>query len=156
MFTVIPAQFEDLPAILALQKLSYSENAVRYNNFSILPMVQNQIEIESEFAHCIFFKAIDESSSIIGSIRAFSKENSCFIIRLFVHPDHQNKGVGKMLMQAAEKHFASSERYELFTGFKDTKNLSFYASLGYRILREETRHDGMRFIFMEKRVPPIQ
>lgn len=150
MRSVVPAQFDDLSAILTLQKLSYTENAVRYNNFAILPMIQTLSEIEAEFARCIFFKALDEYDSIIGSIRAYAKDDTCYIIRLFVHPAHQNKGIGKTLMQTVETHFASADRYELFTGFMDTKNLSFYASLGYRILREETRHDGMRFVFMEK------
>jgi GNAT superfamily N-acetyltransferase len=149
MHHIIDATFEDLPAILKLQKLCYSENARRYNNDQITPLIQTQQEIENEFSISLFLKAIN-GSSIIGSIRAEERDNTCFIGRIFVHPDYQNRGIGTRLMHSVEKRYAHLSRFELFTGFKDKKNIRLYKKLGYSIFKETKRHDGIIFYFMEK------
>lgn len=150
MTTIITtAVFEDLPSILALQKYCYQENAERYNNYAILPITQTQEAIEAEFDRCVFFKAI-EDATIVGSIRAYCNDTTCYIIRLFVHPAYQNRGIAKQLLQSIEERFPTVDRYELFTGYKDTKNLAFYQKQGFKIFKEEQRDDGMIFIFLEK------
>jgi len=53
-------------------------------------------------------------------------------------------------LKAAEERFADVARYELFTGYRDEKNLAFYAKMGYRRFREEACEDGMTFYYMEK------
>ncbi len=143
------ALFEDLPSILDLQRLCYEENAIRYNNFRILPMIQTLREVEDEFRSGVFLKAIDRSR-IIGSIRARQTDQTCFIVRLFVHPDHQNRGIGKRLITSIEARFPNVFRFELFTGYKDEKNISFYKKLGYTRFRDDKREDGMVFYHMEK------
>ena len=93
------AEFQDLQTILELQKLCYEENAERYNDFNIPPMVQTLEEIQDEFKNNIILKA-ENVSKIIGSVRAYEKNGICYIGRLIVHPDFQNKGVGAKLMAA--------------------------------------------------------
>jgi GNAT superfamily N-acetyltransferase len=145
----------DLPALLELQKRCYRENALRYNNFQIRPMAQTLPEIENEFARCIFLKSV-EASEIIGSIRAYRTDNTCFIVRLFVHPEFQNRGIGSILITAIEQRFGDVDRYELFTGYRDDKNLYLYTKHGYTKFREERHTDGMIFFFLEKwRTPGI-
>lgn len=149
MHHIIDATFEDLPDILALQKLCYNENARRYNNDRITPLIQTQQEIENEFSSYVFLKVIN-GSSIIGSIRAKERNDTCFIGRIFVHPDYQNRGIGTRLMRSVEKRFTHLPRFELFTGFKDKKNIRLYKKLGYSIFKEITRDDGIIFYYMEK------
>lgn len=88
------AEFVDLPSILELQKLCYRENAIRYDDFTIPPLMQTIKELQNEFETNIILK-VEEQSEIIGSIRAYEKDGTCFIGRVVVHPDHQNKGIGK-------------------------------------------------------------
>jgi GNAT superfamily N-acetyltransferase len=152
MPTITEAVHNDLPAILSLQKLCYRENALRYKNENIHPLMQTVEDVEKEFIRCVFLKAM-AGPIIIGSIRARQTGDTCFIVRLFVHPGHQNRGVGKNLMAAIEARFAHVNRYELFTGYKDEKNIRLYTSLGYSRFREERRDDGMIFYFLEKTNP---
>ena len=149
MPNIIDALIDDLPEILTLQKLCYSENALRYGNDNIRPMIQTHSEIEKEFSRAVFLKAM-EGGRIVGSIRAYLTGATCFIVRLFVHPDRQNRGIGSALMNTIEQRFHDVDRYELFTGYKDEKNLHLYMKLGYTRFREERREDGMIFYFLQK------
>ena len=141
--------FKELPKILELQKFCYRENALRYNNDHIMPLTQTQHDLEEEFRDTLFLKAVLDDE-LIGSIRGFQNNMTGYIVRLFVHPDHQNKGVAKQLMTAIEQQFPHVFRYELFTGYKDEKNIHFYTKLGYRKFKEDKRDDGMIFYFLEK------
>ena len=85
----------------------------------------------------------------MGSVRALEKDGSCYIGRLIVHPDYQNKGIGKKLMKAVEKCF-EGVRLELFTGHLSEKNLAFYEKLGYKRFREDRINDALRFVYLEK------
>lgn len=144
------AEFQDLQTILELQKLCYEENAERYNDFNIPPMVQTLEEIQDEFKNNVILKA-ENVSKIIGSVRAYEKNGICYIGRLIVHPDFQNKGVGAKLMAAIESSFPTASKYELFTGYKDKKNLYFYGKLGYIFFKEEYMDDNVRIVYLEKR-----
>ncbi len=138
----------DLEEILQLQKLVYQENAIRCNDFSIPPLTQTLEELKKEAEGSIILKIV-EDRMIVGSVRAFEKDGSCYIGRLIVHPDYQNKGLGKKLMKAIETCFRGT-RFELFTGHLDEKNLVFYEKLGYEKFREEKLHAGLRFVYFEK------
>ena len=149
MTTIQNATLKDLKAILQLQKLCYQENAIRYSNPQITPLIQTQDEIEQEFNTCLFLKVVSQKS-IIGSIRAKEDGDTCYIGRIFVHPDHQNNGIGTRLMNSIEQRFNHIKRFELFTGYKDLKNIYLYKKLGYSIFKEITRGDGIIFYFLEK------
>ncbi len=145
------AEFSDLPDILELQKLCYQENAVRYSDYSIPPLTQTLAELQADFQQGVVLKMVD-GPRIIGSLRAFEQNGTAYIGRVIVHPEFQNRGLGKQMMLDLETRFPSTKRFELFTGFKDEKNLHFYASLGYSRFKDET-HGTMTFVFLEKIKP---
>jgi GNAT superfamily N-acetyltransferase len=70
--------------------------------------------------------------------------------KAIVHPDFQNKGIGTELMKEIERKFSKVSRYELFTGFKDEKNIYFYKKLGYKVFKEESLSNDLKLIFLEK------
>lgn len=146
---ITKAQMVDLRAILDLQRLCYHENAVRYDDFNILPLTQSIDDLEKEYATCTILKATDQDK-IVGSIRAFEKEGTCFIGRVIVHPEFQNKGIGMQLMEEAELAFKYVDRYELFTGYRDDKNLYFYKKLGYHPFKQVKISDQLTIIFLDK------
>jgi ribosomal protein S18 acetylase RimI-like enzyme len=139
----------DARAILELQKQAYQTEAELYNDFSIPPLTQTLDDIKGQYQTHIFLKAV-KNSAIIGSIRAYEKNGTSHIGRLIVHPDHQNKGIGKRLMHEIENCFATTGRFELFTGSKSEKNLHFYQKLGYRIFNYEKLNDAIEFVYLEK------
>jgi|GEM_PF-367178 len=139
----------DLDQILALQKLAYISEAEIYNDFNIPPLAQTMEELEEEAKESIILKVV-EDGCIVGSVRALQKAGTCHIGKLIVHPQYRNKGIGKMLLRAVEKHFGAV-RYELFTGHLSRKNLALYEKLGYRIFREEDVNGGLRLVYLEKK-----
>jgi GNAT superfamily N-acetyltransferase len=146
---IINAQIDDLSVILDLQKRCYNENALRYNDFNIAPLTQTIDELEREHTNCLILKAV-ELSKIVGSIRAFEKDETCYIGRVIVHPDYQNKGIGKKMMIDIEKMFPNVKRYELFTGFHDDKNLYFYNTLGYKQFKQVKINADIEMVYLEK------
>jgi N-acetylglutamate synthase-like GNAT family acetyltransferase len=143
------AQLTDAPEILALQKLAYLSEAEINQDFTIPPLTQTLEEIEHEFQTKTVLKAIRDGR-IIGSVRAYLQEGTCYIGRLIVHPDFQNQGIGAKLLRAIEECFAQARRYELFTGEKSERNMYFYQKWGYHIFRKEDLTDKVPLVFLEK------
>ena len=133
---IIPATEADLETILALQKLAYRSEAERYNDFSLPPLHQTLEEIQADFARMAFFKAMS-GERIVGSVRGYVKNGTCYIGRLIVHPEVQGQGIGTRLMQTLEEHFSAARRFELFTGHKSEEALHLYHKLGYREFKRQ-------------------
>jgi ribosomal protein S18 acetylase RimI-like enzyme len=89
--------------------------------------------------------------TIVGSVRAYNHDDTCYINRLVVLPEYQNRGIGKALMNEIEKQFKTIvKRYELFTGSRDTRNQYLYNQLGYKPFKTEYLNSEITFVFMEK------
>ncbi len=148
---ITKAGLVDLAEILELQKLCYQENARRYNDFKMQPLTQTLKEVEAEFVRGVILKAVD-GDKIIGSVRAYEDGGACHIGKVIVHPEYQNRGIGKRLMGEIEKYFPNVLKYELFTGYKDEKNICLYSKLGYKVTGTYAEVYGIKMIFMEKMV----
>src|SRR5208283_5305475 len=109
------AGLNDAEAILRLQKLAYHSEAMIYDDFSIPPLTQTLENLQSEFGTKIILTAT-ANGRIVGSVRAHQVKRTCYVERLIVHPDFQNRGVGTRLMKQIEQDFVSANRFELFTG----------------------------------------
>ncbi len=147
--SIVRAIVSDAADIVALQKAAYQSEAKLYDDWTIPPLTQTLSLIEAEFDMMIFLKAIHQDV-IVGSVRALSENDTCFINRLIVAPQHQRKGVGTQLMQRIERQFPQVVRFELFTGSRSQRNIRFYQRLGYRAFREQDLSPKVRLVFMEK------
>lgn len=145
------AMISDAEEILILQKLAYRSEAEIYNDFNIPPLVQTPESIEKDFENQYFLKALMEGK-IIGSVRAYTKEGTCYIGRLIVHPDFQNRGIGTDLMNEIERIINTCRRFELFTGDKSERNLYFYQKLGYKIFKKAKITDQTMIVYLEKKI----
>jgi GNAT superfamily N-acetyltransferase len=139
----------DAEEILSLQKLSYWSEAEIYDDFTIPPLRQTLEEIKKDFQAQMFLKAV-ENGRIIGSVRAFVKEGTCYVGRLIVHPDFQNHGIGKQLMGRIEEVFKEASRFEIFTGHRSERNLYVYEKLGYKRFKTVTANEKLTIVFLEK------
>ena len=143
---------EDLEEILALQKLAFYNEAVRRNDFTIAPMSQTADEISKEYSNLrqaeIFLKIVQDRR-IVGSVRAYEKDGTCYIGRLIVHPDYKRRGYGTRLMKAIETCFQGA-RYELFTAAESAGNILFYEGLGYHIYQTREGSGKIMFVCLEK------
>lgn len=149
MKSIIRATVLDASEILSLQKLAYLSEAELYGNYDIEPLKQSIRDIEKAFEDHLVLKYI-YNGTIVGSVKAYETEGTCYIGKLMVRPDFQNRGIGKNLMKEVEQLFTGC-RYELFTGSKSTKNISFYEKLGYKgYKKQKLDREETIFLFMEK------
>jgi ribosomal protein S18 acetylase RimI-like enzyme len=144
------AKIEDAGEILKLQKLAYQSEAEIHNDYSFSPLTQSIREIEAEFENKIFLKASVDDRKIIGSVRAYVRQGTCFIGRLIVHPDFQNRGIGTSLMHEIERRFGHAKRFELFTGHLSKRNIYLYQKLGYQAFNREKVNKNLVLVYMEK------
>ncbi|HNW51742.1 MAG TPA: GNAT family N-acetyltransferase [Prolixibacteraceae bacterium] len=147
--TIEQANKQDLEAILQLQKACYQSEAAIYNDYNIPPLLQDMNALEKEFAQQVFLKAVTEGK-IIGSVRGFMDEETCFVGKLIVKSNFQNQGIGKRLLDSMESAFPMCKRLELFTGHKSSKNLYLYSKSGYKEFRKEAVNSNMTMIYLEK------
>ncbi len=142
------ASKSDFEEILNLQKLAYKSEAAIYNDYGIAPLTQNLQGLQEEAKSSITLKVV-EDRKIVGSVRAFEKNGTCYIGKLIVDPDYSNRGIGKKLMGAIEKCF-KGVRYELFTGHLSEKNLAFYQKLGYKKHETKKVTEDLQLVYMQK------
>ncbi len=143
------ADIADAPAILEVQKLAYRSEAELYGFFDMPPLTETLEQAQEEFAVSEILKAMD-GDRLIGSVRARLFDGECYIGRLSVHPDFQNRGVGRALMEEVEKRHPDTARFTLFTGSKSLKNIGLYKRLGYRTERREQVAEGVNLLYMGK------
>lgn len=136
--------------ILALQRIAYQSEGELYNDFSLPPLLQTLHEITADFDDQLFLKAVVDGK-IVGSVRGYMQKSTCYVGRLIVHPDYQNRGMGTRLMDEIESRFPTAERYELFTGQLSEKPLHIYEKRGYKRFRVEEIHEGLTLVYLEKR-----
>lgn len=146
------AMVKDAGEILSLQKIAYRSEAEIYDDFTIPPLTQTQEEIKKDFESQVFLKAVTDGR-IIGSVRAFAKEVTCYVGRLIVHPDFQDQGIGKQLMGRIEEVFKEAQRFEIFTGHKSERNLYLYEKRGYQRFKTVKANEKLAIIFLEKHNP---
>lgn len=116
----------------------------------IPPLLQTLEDLTEEAKSHVILKSVT-NGKLIGSVRGCPRPDDCYIGRLIVHPDYQNQGVGRKLMEAIEKELAS-KRYSLTTGNLDEKNLYLYQKLGYKITEREKVSDTLFFVHMVKEI----
>jgi ribosomal protein S18 acetylase RimI-like enzyme len=139
----------DAAEILALQKLAYLSEAALYDDYTIPPLTQTLDSMLQDIESQVVLVAV-LGDRIVGSVRARQQGDTCYIGRLIVHPDSQNRGIGASLMQAIEARFAGAQRFELFTGDRSTKNLYFYRKLGYEIIRPGALPNNVTLVYLQK------
>ncbi|MBU1669951.1 MAG: GNAT family N-acetyltransferase [Actinobacteria bacterium] len=143
------AGVEDAAEILELQRAAYQVEARRYDDYTIPPMTQTLDGMKSDIGEQLVLKAVN-GGRIVGSVRAHTQDETCFIGRLIVHPEHQDRGIGTRLMERMEGEFPEADRFELFTGHLSGKNLHVYEKLGYREFRRKLVSDRLALVYLEK------
>jgi ribosomal protein S18 acetylase RimI-like enzyme len=147
---IVKATVLDAEEILFLQKLAYQSEAKIYNDFNIPPLLQTLESIQQDLEDQFFLKA-KVGERIIGSVRAYAQGTTCYIGRLIVHPEFQNRGIGTKLLYEIEKIFNHCKRFELFTGDKSERNLYLYQKLGYQIYKKANITDQTTIVYLEKK-----
>lgn len=111
-----------------------SEGIQSYNQQHI----SDNVVFEKDTKFAVFAK--DDNGKVLGGVRACAFWNYCTIELLWISEETRGSGVGRKLMEAAEK-FA----FEKGFNFVRTETLSFqarpfYEKLGYKVFGELPNH----------------
>jgi ribosomal protein S18 acetylase RimI-like enzyme len=104
--------------------------------------------LEKEFFKGIILK-IENTSEIIGSVRAYEEDDRVYIGKLMVHPKYQNKGFGTNLLKTIETYY-KDKTFELFTSNKSDKNIMLYKRNGYKEFKRKKLSKELELIYLEK------
>lgn len=149
MMRVVHAFVEDLPEILALQRLAFRSEADLLGCDTIPPLVQSLPDLVREFEAGMVLKAVSDEGVLAGSVRGCLDGDTLRIGKLMVHPDFQGRGLGRRLLTTMEEE-CPSERCELFTSVVSARNLELYGSMGYEPFRETELMPGVRLVYLAK------
>ena len=146
---IIEATESDAREILEIQKLAFHRQGILYHYPTLPPLVQTLEELKRDFKAHGYLKAVHQDK-IVGTARGRVSGDTCHVSRLSVHPDHQDRGIGKMLMRSTEEKFSGVRRYVRCTGHKSTKNIALYQKLVYRGYARRPQSASVMLICMEK------
>lgn len=103
-----------------------------------------------------FYLAKDERKSVLGLITARQIDHETLVIyRLYVHPQHQRKGIGRRLLEASVSAYPGVKKLQLEVEEQNQKGLAFYRKNGFiETGRKEEKIETERLIVivMEKQL----
>lgn len=158
-FEFIPATEADQPYLLALRKLTMVEHLAR--NDVHLTDQQHLERVQDSFqqARLIYLQETSsqtqlgsqtqsqsrsqeqnqdqeqEQKVVIGMLKYQQNDNDLKILQLQIHPDHQNKGYGKAVMQQILRT-ANTPKVSL-TVLKGNPAIHLYKRLGFEVVGED-------------------
>lgn len=139
-----PADKEDMPAILELEKICFKEETFH----------KKQIEYLLRKARSLFLVASVEGD-IVGSIIILLRKNisNARIYSLNVHPSYRRLGIGSSLMDHSENLLINMgyRNFTLEAGVNNIAARNLYISKGYSVERRMEKYyrngdDAFRFI----------
>jgi ech hydrogenase subunit C len=143
------AEKADAPEILGLQKTAFQSEAEIYGDDNLPPLLQTLDELRTDFDRMTFIKAVI-NGKIVGAVHGHAADGAARVERLVVHPHFQRRGIGRRLMEEAEKAFPDAKRFEVFTGEKSERNLNLYRKLGYQPFKTEPSTPAINLVYLQK------
>lgn len=149
MIRCLKASEEDAKTLVELQIRAFSidvdicgEGPPGYDS------VKRQIELMESH---IYYKVVD-GDKLIGGFYIHPKQKGHYeIIRLFVDPNYQGKGIGCMALKYIEELFDDLELLELEASDFRKDNHTFYENRGYVKVGEKEYSEGsFSYIYQKK------
>jgi GNAT superfamily N-acetyltransferase len=151
--TIRLATDDDVPALRRLVNAAYAELAEMGLNYTGT-FQDEDITRERMQGNDVYVAFLGED--MIGTISLEVQEENqpiLYISQLGVHPQHKRKGLGRLLLELAEREARERgiNRLQLDTATPATHLVSLYLSLGYKII-QEVRWGGKNYssYIMEK------
>jgi GNAT superfamily N-acetyltransferase len=144
------ADVADLPMVEEVIRCAYTKYTSRMD---ILPAPMLR-----DFAELIADRRIWTVGDPVQGVIGLSPEGNALLVdNVAVHPSAQGTGLGRRLMEFAEREAVRRglERLKLYTHKVMVENVDFYIHLGYVVVDRRT-DDGRPRVFMEKLLADIQ
>nr|WP_314843240.1 GNAT family N-acetyltransferase [uncultured Microbacterium sp.] len=143
----------DAGEVLTLQRAAFVSEARIYGSADMPPLTQTLAEVEAELRSGDGFTARLDGR-LVGAIRFVESDGVLLIGRIAIAPDIQGQGIGRTLLEAAERSSSAAEA-ELFTGSLSEANIRLYEACGYVESTRIPQGDGTDQVFLRKPLHPV-
>lgn len=140
----------DAGEVLTIQRAAFVSEALIYGTADMPPLTQTLEQLRAELAAADGWVA-RMRTRLVGAIRVTETDDLLLIGRIAIAPDMQGSGIGRALLDAAERDSCAREA-ELFTGSLSEANVRLYEECGYRIVERVEQGDGTAQLFMRKQL----
>jgi predicted N-acetyltransferase YhbS len=148
--TIAPLTEADAGEVLTVQRAAFVSEAQIYGSADMPPLTQTLEEMQAELRMGAGLGARVDGR-LVGAIRFRETDDMLLIGRIAIAPDMQGSGIGRALLEAAEKS-SSAPAAELFTGSLSEANIRLYESCGYVVSERVPDGDGTEQVFLRKRL----
>ena len=149
MTSIVPAQLDDAPALLALQRIAFDPEARACNDWAIPPLQETLDGVREHIRTAMVLKAVD-GDRLLGAVRGIVSGDACLIRVLAVSPEAQGRGLGARLLAAIEDAHPQVARFDLTTNLMMPRNLRFYLRHGYDVVEQIQHSPTIRLAFLRK------
>ena len=101
----------------------------------------------------IYFAIARDGGTVAGLITARQQDDAVVVDRLYVRPQFQRRGIGRLLLESSYHVFVDARRVRLTVEAANRKGVAFYAKEGFREtarLSEEVAGTSLENLVMEK------
>lgn len=144
--TIRRTELSEAEEILSVQREAFKDDLEKYKDFRTNPANEpiNRLifKIEKNTHYTIFL----ENKIIGGAEIRVENEVGCYINRIFLLPEYQNRGFGTRIMNFFENEYPKVRKWTLCTPFKNTRNAHFYEKLGYKKVGEHKVSDCLSLV----------
>ena len=134
---MIPKDLEQVQKIaLATWRNTYSSFIPLQIQDKVLKDAYSENEMNNRFKNSL--NLVFENNNEILGYAFFSGDllsNDIFLESLYIHPQHQGKGIGKQLMQFGIAKYNNPKTLSLVV-YKGNKSISFYKKMGFKVTNE--------------------
>ncbi|WP_199258702.1 GNAT family N-acetyltransferase [Paracoccus binzhouensis] len=144
-----PAGAGDLAAIAALVDGAYGHYVARIGRKPGPMLADHAARIATGQTHLL-----EGGGAVLGLIVLVAQADALLVENLAVAPGAQGRGLGRRLMDFAEKRARALglPRLRLYTHVAMVENQALYARLGY-VETHRIREEGLDRVYMEKPLP---
>jgi len=127
----IKAVTEDAETLTGISKLTFDDDNMRHMGKAGGPPGYDSVEWQRNKINETPYLKIMLGEEIIGGIILYPKELGHMMLgRIYIHPDHHDKGYGTATMNYLEEAFPA-KKWSLETPTYSLRNHHFYEKLGY-------------------------
>jgi ribosomal protein S18 acetylase RimI-like enzyme len=162
-YTIRPATLADTSSIAEVARytwdVTYAESVAAHNRRRFLDQAYTSCALCEAISHerGWFYVAI-QAESVVGFAqyqRRYDAQGE--LVRIYIHPDHQRRGIGRVLLATGVAAMAATGISHCFVSAdaNNTVARAFYERLGFRLRREYGRFLGDQIIRLVEYVSPI-
>jgi ribosomal protein S18 acetylase RimI-like enzyme len=137
---------EEAEEILNIQKEAFLADLEIYKDYETSPATEPIKKLLYKINKNFHYTILINNKIIGGAELRFDSDTECYINRIFMLPEFQNKGLGTKIMNHFDMDFPHIKKWTLCTPHLNFRNHGFYEKLGYKKVGEHNVKEGLNLI----------